>query len=170
LAVNRSYFRILALASLAAILIAALAWPNRDERAIRRRLHALARQCEKKPGQGMIRTLADMADLRAAFTSNAVIQLGRPYPLRPSPRELASLVARAQMEVASLEILIQGVEFLPRAEPDAIEMVTAVALRVRRDDQAEEFVDEYRLRWRKENGEWRIESARADSAIRAPWP
>ena len=105
----------------------------------------------------------------AAFTSNAVIQLGRPYPLQPNPRELASLVARAHMEVSSMEVIIQGIEFLPRTEPSAIDMLTAVALRVRRDQKAEEFIEEYRLRWRKEDGSWRIESARVDSTIQSPW-
>lgn len=143
--------------------------PGRDERAVRRQLLALAKQCEKKPGQGMFRTLADAGDLRLAFTSNAVIQLGRPYPLRPSPRELASLVARAHMEVESLDVVIQGIEFLPRPEPDVIELLTAVALRFRRQQKTEEFVEEYRLRWRKEAGEWRIDSARADSTIQSPW-
>ncbi len=160
--------------ALSAPLVIAIAYllgglPGREERAVRRQLHALARQCEKKPGQGMFRTLTDMGDLRAAFTSNAVIQLGRPYPMRPSPRELASLVARAHMEVESMEVVIQGIEFLPRPEADVIELLTAVALRFRRQEKAEEFVEEYRLRWRKQDGEWRIESARADSTIQSPW-
>ncbi len=166
---KRALYFAVAAAFLALALLGAHAWSNRDERAVRRQLHALARQCEKKPGQGMLRTLADMGDLRAAFTSNAVIRLGRPYPMSPTPRELASLVARAHMEVASLEIIIQGIEFLPRSESDAIDMRTAVALRMRRDQTAEEFVEEYRLRWRKEDGVWRIESARADSTIQSPW-
>jgi hypothetical protein len=167
---NRWITRVLAFAVLSATLIASHWWPSRDERAIRRRLHSLARQCEKKQGQGIFQTLADMTELKTAFTSNAVIHLGRPYPLRPTPSEFASLVARLHMEITSLEIDIQGIEFLPRAEPGAIDMLAAVAVRMRRDDLEEFFADEYRLRWRKEDGEWRIESARADSVIRAPLP
>lgn len=170
LALKRTVFIVCASAVFIALaLVIFIARPNRDERMVRKHLHALARQCEKKPNRGMFRSLADLSDLRASFTSNAVISLGRPYPVQPSPGELASLVARAHREVDSLEIIIQGIEFLPRTDPEIIDLLTAVTLRFRREEQTEEIMEEYRLRWRKENGRWRIESARAESTIQPPW-
>lgn len=139
---------------------------NRDERAVRRELHRLARQFEKEAGSGLLSALADSVEIRGFFFTNAVIQLGRPYPARVTPGELASLAARARVEVEAMQVQIQGVEFQPRPAPDAVELIAAVAVRFRKSGTLEEYLDEYRLQWRKHEGRWRIESARPESAIR----
>ncbi|HMP76533.1 MAG TPA: hypothetical protein PKE12_09570 [Kiritimatiellia bacterium] len=150
-----------------AVSLIALQMQGRDERAIRRQFKELVRLCEKRPGQGMLRSIAGAGDIRGYFTSNAVIQLGRPYPLRPTPRELAALVARVHVEIESLSIAVHGVEFLPLTESDAREFRTAVELKAVRQGRSESHLDEYRLRWEREDGEWRIAAARADSTIQA---
>lgn len=158
---------IAAAAILLAVPLAYLALSGGDERAVRRQFHALVRDCEKESGQGVLRSLTNTGDLRNYFTSNATIQLGRPYPYSPTPREISALVARAHMEVESLRIEIHGIEFLPRAERNVIDMRTAAEVIARRGNDEENYLDEYRLRWRKVDGKWLIESAQADSTIRA---
>lgn len=149
----------------AALIALALIY-NRDEQAVRRELYRLARQFEKEAGSGLLSALADSVEIRGFFFTNAIIQLGRPYPAQVTPGELASLAARVRIEFEAMQVQIQGVEFQPRPAPGAVELIAAVAVRFRKAGMPEEYLDEYRLRWRKQEGRWRIESARPESAIR----
>ncbi len=145
-----------------------MSWVDRDERAVRNQFLALVKVCEKPAGQNLIRTAANASAVPAFFTTNALVHLGRPYPMTASPRELSALLARAHMEVESLAIGVQGMEFPPRMDPSAVPLRVAIELSGARNGQHERYLDEYLLVWRKERGEWRIAEARVDSAIQPP--
>jgi len=161
-------FAILALAFLALGAWLLMGWADRDERAVRKQFLALVKVCEKTAGQNLLRTAANASALPAFFTTNALVHLGRPYPMTASPRELSALLARAHMEVESLAIGVQGMEFPPRTDPYAVQLRVAIELSGARNGQYERYLDEYLLVWRKERGAWRIAEARVDSAIQPP--
>ena len=142
---------------------------NRDERIIRQKIDDLIARCEKKPGRGVFQTLASAADLRAFFMPEAILKLGKPYPAQLAARELPPLIARAQLELESLHITLNGVEFLPRTAPGQAETRLAIELKARRGETAERFLDEYRVRWQKIDGDWKIADARSDSSIQPTW-
>lgn len=151
-----------------AVCVSLIALTRSDERAVKRRLRQLVEACEKQPGQSLLRSLSDSADLRSFFTSNAVLRLGRPYPVEATPGEFASLVARAHLEFSGLEIDILGIEILPRAERNRMDMLTSVRIRAMRDREMEEYSDDYRVRWRNVEGVWKIEFAGSESPISMP--
>lgn len=142
---------------------------NRDERIIRRNLEDLIARCEKKSGRGVFQTLASAADIRTFFTTDALLNLGKPYPAQLEARELPPLIARAHLELESLQITVNGVEFLPRTAPDQVETRLAAELKAQRGEMAERFLDEYRVRWKKIDGDWKIAEARSDSSIQPTW-
>ncbi len=142
---------------------------HRDERIIRGKIADLIARCEKRPGTGVIQTLTSAADLRAFFAPDAILDLGAPYPARLEAREFPPLLARAHMELERLMITLNGIEFLPREAADRMDTRLAAELTVRRGETDERYLDEYRLRWRKMDGDWKITDAESDSSIQSAW-
>ncbi|MCO5061255.1 MAG: hypothetical protein M9963_04520 [Kiritimatiellae bacterium] len=139
-----------------------------DEHAIRGQLKHLARHCEKKPNQTIIRSALDANDVRAYFTTNATIHLGRAVPTSLRRADIPSLVARVHSAVESLSIAIQGIDFEPRSARDVRELRTAIEFMAKTGESTESYLDEYRIRFRKIDGSWLIESVNADSSIERP--
>lgn len=153
------------IAILGIALLSYLAYSNDAERAIRRQINAFARDCEKKEGQGPIRSIKGAGDLSHYFSSNAYVQLGANYPFSPPPREIPALVARAHMALDSLKINISGLDFLPRTNRDVMETRVAAEAIMKRGTTEDRALDEFQIRWQKLDGKWLIESVRSDSTI-----
>lgn len=150
----------------AMVVLALISFTQSDERAVRKQLHEVIRDCEKTAQKGALRRLAAAGDVRHYFTSDAVIEYGQTAPMSISPSQAPAILTRIHSQVDSLTIKLDGVEFLPRKASDSLDMRAAVEVIALRGPEEMRSVDEYRLRWQKVDGTWLIRSVATDSTIR----
>ena len=158
-----------ALVAIAAVALAVWAWytwwPS-DERAIRRRLDALAATVNEDVPEGL-GTVTRAAAIGSYFTDTVVVDFGSGAPPIHGREALIGIAARATPRAAGYTLAIDDVAVALNAEGNAD--VTCVATLTRRDAASgERSIDarELQLAMTKTDGDWRIARVTALDTLR----
>lgn len=141
---------------------------TRDERQIHRALGDLLALCEKRESAGLLATALQAQELLGAFTSNAVVRVGPPYPMTLTRGDLPPLLARAHQYADRVTVRSRGAELsIATGRRQALMRVT-LDIEIVIDGQADFGIGEYELAWRKEDRRWRIAAVDHLETIRHP--
>ena len=152
---------------LAVAAVAWMLWPEGDEGAIRRQLHALVDEANERDGDPL-GTVARGARLSTYFTEDAVVDLGQGREPVSGRQTLIGMAAHLQPRTATLVIALDDVTVAVRAGA-VIADVSLTATLTRRDiNTREQTIDarEFALEMRKEGSEWRIARAAAVDTLK----
>jgi hypothetical protein len=141
---------------------------TRDERQIHRALRDLLALCEKREASGLLATALRAQDLLGAFTSNAVVRVGPPYPMTLTRGDLPPLLARAHQYADRLTVRSRGDELTIEGDRRQALMRVTLDIEVVIDGQTDFGIGEYEFAWRKEERRWRIAAVNHMETIRHP--
>lgn len=150
--------------------VAALAWalwPESDERAIRRRLNAVAEEANTKSGEGL-EAVAKAARVGAYFTEDVVVGLGADAPPVSGRQTLIAMATRLQAPAASLVVALEDITVAKRPDTRVAD-VTLTATITRTDTASGERTMDARelaLEMHQEGGEWLIARVTAVDTLR----
>lgn len=149
-------------AIVAAGLVAAYAWWPGDERAIQRRLDALASEFNESTTDG-VGTLARAARLGSFFTADVTLDLGKGTSPITGREALMGMAARLQPRTSSFEVRFVDVTPTVAADGQTASVVLTVQFIRRSGAGADDSLDarEFSLEMVKSDGEWRIARATA---------
>jgi SnoaL-like protein len=141
-------------------------WLPRDERQIRRRLHAFAADFNESTTDGL-GTVARAARFGSYFTDDVVIEFGQGTPPVHGRETVMGMATRLQPRTAAFTLQLLDVNIVV-SSPAAAEVNVTAAFRRRSLATGEESIEaqELRLAMVKVDGDWRVSRVTAVEAFK----
>jgi len=155
---------------LAAIAIAAVAWlfwPEGDEGAIRRRLHALAEEANTPTDNGL-GTIAKAARMGDYFTEQVLVEPGAGSEPISGRDTVIGMATRLRQATGPAIVDLKDLTVEKRAGSNIVDVTLTVTFTRRDSRTSEQTMDarEFGLEVQKEGGEWRIARVVAVDTLR----
>lgn len=140
--------------------VAWMLWPEGEEGAIRRQLHALVDEANERDGDAL-GTIARGARLSAYFTEDVVVDLAQGTEPVSGRQTLIGMAAHLQPRTATLVIALEDITVAVRTGTAIADVSLTATFRRRDITTREQTTDarEFALEMRKEGSEWRIARA-----------
>lgn len=173
--VNRRFI-LVAAGIVACLVVVFLLRRDRPEVVIERTFLELAREGEKTGDEGLLAIARRVATITDGFTSNAVLQVGPPYPVRVTRAELPALLHRVRTYADSIRIDVRGTEIEVQPGGRRAEMLTTVELSGTVEGRSDRGIAEYRILWERVGSKtWKIAQLEPRATIHHPadgsaWP
>lgn len=138
---------------------AAVVWVahhRRDESRLRRAFGEIVALCRKDGPEGPLTTAMRAQEVMTRLASNAVLQLGPPYPMTVERDELGALLVRGRAQLDTIAIATRGDEIDIDPDRQRAEMRVTVEVAGTQDGRRESGIGEYRIAWQKQGGTWKL--------------
>jgi len=156
-------------ASLVAVLfVAGYVLYTDDEARLRKEWRQLLEHGRKDPGASLISAAHTARSIQGYFTSNAIIEVGGPYPATISRADWPALISRAWHLAEQIEVYDRGHDLTLNKEDGTARLEVALEVQARVAGEESRQVEGYQLDWRKEGGTWRIHRVTRLETIRNP--
>lgn len=141
--------------------------PDQSSR-LRKTWRQLLEQARKEPGASLLSAAQTARSIQGFFSSNAVIELGAPYPTTIRRAQWPGLIGQAWQVAEQIRVRELGHELTLEEGGRAARMETTLELQATVAGETSRHVDSYRLEWRTEDGSWLIQQVTHLDTIRNP--
>lgn len=139
-----------------------------DAQLIRKEWNQVLRLCQKENGVSLLSAATRPLELQSHFTSNAIIEIGAPYPLSLRRPELPSVFGRIWHLAERITVNSRGEDLFVAASRQTADMEVTVEAQAVVRGETVSGLDAYRISWTRSEGPWRMEKVQRMDTIRNP--